>query len=263
MGMAAPQNRSRQLDHEPVLPAPRTSLQRALRLLEAVDRRACGAEPGELARELGVSLEATRRLLRTLERESYLHRLDDGGYVLGGALALLGQGSREQMVQARLLAKLAALRDEIGAAVYFSRYQDGEVSVDAVVDGPETPSVHEWVDFRATGHASAIGKCLLGQLDHDGRRDHFFRHPAARFTARTEVDQDALLHRLERQPATVPVLDLQEYALGTVCAAVPVTAGDTVGCLALSLPLDQSYRLREAAETLSFRAAPVLLALAL
>ena len=262
MGMAA-QNSTRPADAAPPSGAPRGPVARALRLIEAVDRRAHGSTPTELADEVGLPIEAARRLLRTLEREGYLQRLDDGAYVVGSALALLGEGSRELMVQSRLLAKLSSLRDELGAAVYFSRYQDGEVSVDVVVDSPSTPSVHEWVDFRATGHASALGKCLLGQLDHDGRRDHFFRHPAARFTARTEVDQTVLLHLLDRQPATVPVLDLQEYALGTVCAAVPITAGGSVGALGFSLPLDQSFRLRETAETLASRAAPVLLALAL
>jgi hypothetical protein len=59
------------------------------------------------------------------------------------------------------------------------------------------------------------------------------------------------------------VLDLQEYALDTVCAAVPITAGGSVGALGFSLPLDQSFRLRETAETLASRAAPVLLALSL
>ncbi|WP_370152781.1 IclR family transcriptional regulator [Streptacidiphilus sp. EB129] len=259
----ATRNSSRQTDRDQAAPGPRSTVQRTLRILEAVDRRPCGATAAELARELRLPVEVVRRLLRSLAREEYLQPLDDGGYVLGGALAALGQGSREQMMQSRLLSRLASLRDELGAAVYFSRYQDGEVSVDAVVDGPTAPSVHEWVDFRATGHASAIGKCLLGQLDHDARREHLSRHPVTRFTSRTMVDDDVLLHRLDRQPATVPVLDLQEYALGTVCAAVPVTAGASVGCLAFSLPLQQAYRLRDAAETLAARAAPVLLALAL
>lgn len=245
------------------VPAPRGSVERALRLLEAVDRKVYGAAVEELADEVGMTVETTRRLLRPLEREGYLERLSDGGYMLGGALALLGQVHREQMVQSRLLAKLASLRDELGAAVYFARYADGEIDVQAVVDSADAPSVHEWVDFRASGHASAVGKCLLAQLDHDARRDHLSRHPAARFTSRTTVDAEAVLHSLDRHPATVPVLDLQEYALGSVCAAVPVTAGSAVGCLALSLPLAEAHRLRPAAELLAARAAPVLLALTL
>ncbi len=59
------------------------------------------------------------------------------------------------------------------------------------------------------------------------------------------------------------MLDLQEYAVGTVCAAVPLTAGAAVGCLALSLPIEHAHRLRAAADTLNRRAAPVVLSLAI
>jgi hypothetical protein len=57
------------------------------------------------------------------------------------------------------------------------------------------------------------------------------------------------------------VLDLQEYAVGTVCAAVPITAGASVGSLALSLPVEQVHRLRQAADTLNRNAAGMLLSL--
>jgi hypothetical protein len=48
-----------------------------------------------------------------------------------------------------------------------------------------------------------------------------------------------------------------------VCAAVPITAGSSVGCLALSLPVDQAHRLRQATDRLNRSAAPVLLSLAI
>jgi DNA-binding IclR family transcriptional regulator len=123
--------------------------------------------------------------------------------------------------------------------------------------------VHEWVDFRAAAHATAIGKCLLSQLDHDGRQDHLARHRAARLTSRTITDERVLLAALDRQPPTMPVLDLQEYAVGTLCAAVPLTAGSSVGCLALSLPVGEGHRLRGAAEALNRQAGPALLSLSL
>ncbi|GLW68077.1 IclR family transcriptional regulator [Kitasatospora phosalacinea] len=237
------------------------ALRRALRLLEAVDRRPEGASQAELARELSLPEAQVQLLAEELETEGYLVRLD-GGWALGGAFTLLGTQHREPMVRARLQHRLEELRDELGAAVYFGRYHDGELSVEAVCADEDAPAVHEWADFRATAHASAIGKCLLAQLDHEARLDHLARHPAARLTARTVTETDRLLHRLDRQPATVPVLDLQEYSMDTVCAAVPVVAGSTLGCLATSLPLAQAHRLREAAELLSVRAAPLMLAMA-
>ena len=85
----------------------------------------------------------------------------------------------------------------------------------------------------------------------------------ARLTSRTITSERLLLSRLDSPAATVPVLDLQEYAVGTVCAAVPITAGSAVGCLALSLPVEHAHRLRQAADTLNRSAAPVLLSLAI
>ncbi|MGW1825128.1 IclR family transcriptional regulator domain-containing protein, partial [Streptomyces eurythermus] len=144
-----------------------------------------------------------------------------------------------------------------------SRYVDGEVRVTQYAAGPATPAVNEWVDFRCSGHATAVGKSLLTQLDANARRDHLARHKMARLTSRTITSDKLLLSRLEAQPPSAPVLDLQEYAVGTVCAAVPVTAGATVGCLALSLPVRDAHRLKRAADALNRNAAPVLLSLAI
>ncbi|PYC76790.1 IclR family transcriptional regulator [Streptomyces tateyamensis] len=242
-------------------PGPHASLLRALRLLEAADRHPYGVALTDLVRDTELPEPVVRELVTLLCDQGYL-QLDGGGWVLGGTFAMLGQANREQLIRIRLEHKLAELRDELGAAVYFSRYHEGELRVEAVAAAEHAPAVHEWVDFRATAHASAIGKCLLSQLDHDGRLDHLARHPIARLTSRTITDAEQLMHRLERQPATVPVLDLQEYALGTVCAAVPVTAGSTIGCLAMSMPAEHAHRLRSAAELLADRAAPLMLAMA-
>ncbi|MDT0307809.1 IclR family transcriptional regulator C-terminal domain-containing protein [Streptomyces sp. DSM 44917] len=244
--------------------APFETVRDALRILEALAARPGGLPAHELATRTGLAPGTLPGLLRWLTGEGYVRRLPDGGYAPGAPLLLLGSGAqRRRLRREKLQQALDALRDSLGAAVYFARYADGELEVTATSQAPQAPSVHEWVDFRAAAHATAIGKCLLSQLDHDGRRDHLSRHRAARLTSRTITDAHALLGALERQPATMPVLDLQEYAVGTLCAAVPVTAGSTAACLALSLPLGEGHRLRSAAESLNRQAAPTLLSLAL
>ncbi|MFJ9621612.1 IclR family transcriptional regulator [Streptomyces sp. NPDC101181] len=250
------------LKPEPTAPFP--SVQYALRVLETVSRHGDGVTDAQITRETGLPAGRLASLLRTLRREGYVEQIGDGAYVVGASLLLLGSGTtRRQALEDRLQHTLDQLRDSIGAAVYLSRYADGEVSVEQVADGPLTPAVNEWVDFRSSAHASAVGKCLLGQLDHDARRDHLSRHRAARLTSRTITDEKILFSQLDAQSPTVPVLDLQEYAVGTVCAAVPLTAGSSAGCLALSLPIEDAHRLRSAADALSRQAAPVLLSLAL
>ncbi|MEV5342740.1 IclR family transcriptional regulator C-terminal domain-containing protein [Streptomyces sp. NPDC052676] len=250
------------LKHEPT--APYHSAQDALRVLETVARHSTGVTDTEIARQTGLNAERLTTLLRMLRREGYVEQVADGAYVTGAALARLGSAhGRDQALRDHLQHTLNRLRDSVGAAVYISRYVDGEVRVTQYADSPATPAVNEWVDFRCSAHATAVGKSLLGQLDHDGRRDHLARHKPARLTSHTITSDKLLLSRLEAQPPTVPVLDLQEYAVGTVCAAVPITAGSSVGCLALSLPVEHAHRLRQAAETLNRNAAPVLLSLAI
>jgi DNA-binding IclR family transcriptional regulator len=250
------------LKHEPT--APYHSAQDALRVLEVVARHTTGVTDAQLARHTRIGPERLTTLLRMLRREGYVEQVADGSYVTGDALTRLASAhDRDEALREKLQRTLDQLRDSVGAAVYISRYVDGEVRVTQYADSPTTPAVNEWVDFRYSAHATAVGKSLLTQLDHNGRRDHLSRHKMARLTSRTITSDKLLLSRLESQPPTVPVLDLQEYAVGTVCAAVPITAGSAVGCLAVSLPVEHAHRLRQAADALNRNAAPVLLSLAL
>lgn len=244
--------------------APFHSVQYALRVLEAIARHAGGVTDVQIARETGLPAAHLAPMLLMLRREGYVLQVADGAYAIGDSLVLLGSGAdRRQALSDKLQDTLDQLRDSVGAAVYISRYVDGEVRITQFADSPRTPKVHEWVDFRAAAHASAVGKCLLTQLDLDGRRDHLSRHKIARLTSKTIVNEKILFSKLDAQPATVPMLDLQEYAVGTVCAAVPITAGNAVGCLALSMPVEHAHRLRAAAEALNRKAAPLLLSLTL
>ncbi|MFD5632120.1 IclR family transcriptional regulator [Streptomyces sp. NPDC127072] len=250
------------LKHEPTVPY--HSAQDALRVLETVAQHSSGVLDTEIGRRTGLDTDRLAILLRMLRREGYVEQVADGAYVSGAALGRLASaGERDQALREKVQQTIDRLRDTVGAAIYLSRYIDGEIHISQYADGPATPAVNEWVDFRSSGHATAIGKSLLGQLDHDGRRDHLSRHKMARLTSRTITNERLLLSRLGAQPPTVPVLDLQEYAIGTVCAAVPITAGSSVGCLALSLPVEHAHRLRRAADSLNRGAAPVLLSMAI
>ncbi|MET9363232.1 IclR family transcriptional regulator C-terminal domain-containing protein [Streptomyces sp. NPDC006632] len=244
--------------------APFHSVHYVLRVLEAISRHGGGVTDVQIARETGLPTAHLTSMLLMLRREGYVEQVTDGAYVIGDSMVLLGSGAaRKEALEIKLQDTLMSLRDSVGAAVYISRYIDGEVKITQYADGPRAPKVNEWVDFKSAAHASAVGKCLLTQLDQNGRRDHLSRHKIARLTSRTITSEKVLFSKLDSQPATVPVLDLQEYAVGTVCAAVPLTAGSAVGCLALSLPIEHAHRLRAAADTLNRRAAPVVLSLAI
>ncbi|GAB2874896.1 IclR family transcriptional regulator C-terminal domain-containing protein [Streptomyces deserti] len=244
----------------PVPPPPGTligSVQRAMRLLETVARHEYGAPAKQLARETGLALPTTYHLLRTLVHEGYLRR-DKGLFFLGAAAERLSSSGAQQKRRSTVVELLAHWRDAIGVPVYYSVYREGEIEVVCVSDSPANPAVEEWADFRETGHAHAIGQCLLSQLDEEARRDHLDRYPVQPVTPYTVRDNHSLLRRLDRLRRMEPVIERQEYALGAVCAAIPITVGTTAAAMAISLPAHQVDRLLPAVERLQHEMGRVL-----
>lgn len=210
------------------------SVQRALHLMEAVASHPNGAPAKQLAREAKLPLATTYHLLRTLAHEGYATRLPDGVWVLGERVETLHGQSRTQQLLARIRPTLVQLRDELGVASYFGMQVDDEIRLIDIADGPRAPRVDLWVGFEDAAHATAMGKCVLRQLDEERRRDYLARHPLHDLTPNTITEPARLLRTLDS--AGDLLLDREEYALGTGCAAVPVTdaTGSVVGALAIS-----------------------------
>ncbi|MFB7781948.1 IclR family transcriptional regulator C-terminal domain-containing protein [Streptomyces vinaceus] len=86
---------------------------------------------------------------------------------------------------------------QLGAAVYSSRYADGELAVVTSASEPDAPPVVEGVPFPEVAHASALGKSLLAQLDFAGRMDHLARYKPRALTGRTITDPGQLFAELD------------------------------------------------------------------
>ncbi|MFE7426311.1 MULTISPECIES: helix-turn-helix domain-containing protein [unclassified Streptomyces] len=233
------------------------SVQRALRLLEAVGAHRDGAPAKQLAREAGLPLPTAYHLLRTLTHEGYLRR-DNGVFRFGAAAERLTAEGAPQNRRSRMSESLSRWREAIGVPVYCAVYREGEIELVAVADDPAMPAVREWASFRETGHAHAIGQCLLSRLDEKAREDHLNRHPVRPLTPYSVRDRATFLERLRSLERMEPVVERQEYALGTVCAAIPITVGFTAAAMAISVPLEQEHRLLPAVEQLRAEVANLL-----
>ncbi|MFD9724627.1 IclR family transcriptional regulator C-terminal domain-containing protein [Streptomyces sp. NPDC059072] len=245
-------------------PAPERwrTVERALRILHTLQGSSVALSAAQLAKATSLPKQILERLLAWLCGQGLAQLLADGAFAPGpvlGTLTLRGAGPAQDAVQQTL----AALRDAVGAAVYVSRYTDGEVDISRYSAGPEAPQVYEWVDFKASAHASAVGKSLLAQLSYEDRMDHLSRHRAARLTSRTITDHRLLFHDIDGRGPNAPQFDRQEYSTSEVCVAIPLHHGGGADCLALSLPVAQQHRLEEAARILSRRSNAVLLSLLL
>ncbi|MET9511912.1 IclR family transcriptional regulator C-terminal domain-containing protein [Streptomyces flavidovirens] len=222
-----------------------TSVQRAFRLLEAVSAHESGAPAKQLARETDLPLATAYHLLRTLTHDGYVRKLDDGGFVIGDQLDALRTGGRAQTLLSRIRPALAALRDDLSAAAYLTFYEEGEIRVAEIVDSPRAQRVDLWVGFEDAGHATALGKCVLREMDVESRNDYLSRHSLEDLTPRTITHRSELIRRLESSTTDPAVTDLEEYSLGTVCMAVPVYSGGVLGSLGVSMRADRLSRLDE------------------
>ncbi|MFJ5224285.1 IclR family transcriptional regulator [Streptomyces sp. NPDC088400] len=218
------------------------SVQRALRLLESAGSHPDGAPAKQLARETGLHLPTAYHLLRTLTHEGYLRR-ERGVFVLGDEVQRLAHCEIARNGRNKIADSMGRWRDALGAPVYFAVYREGEIELISMADSPAAPAVTEWADLRETAHAHAIGQCLLSQLDEEARRDHLDRHPVRPLTPYSVPDRSALLERIGSLGRIEPVVERQEYVLGTVCAAVPITVGSTAAAMAISVPFHQQERL--------------------
>ncbi|NXY98435.1 IclR family transcriptional regulator [Streptomyces sp. BR123] len=238
-------------------PAAPEAVHQVLRVLEVVGRFSGGVSLAQIARLTRLPGLVLARVMERLVRADLATPVGPGAYAAGSAFALSGGADGPDTLRETL----ARVRDAVGAAVYVARYADGEVAITQHADSPSTPPVVEWVDFRAAAHASAVGKALLTQLPYADRRDHLARHRLDRFTPHTLTSERDLFRELDARLPHEPLLDLQEYAIGTVCAVVPITAGPDAECLALSMPAPEPRRLRQAAGIPQSEAAAVLFAL--
>lgn len=214
------------------------SVQRALRLLEIVAEHDDRAHAKEIARAAGLPLATTYHLLRTCAHEGWLQRLADGSYVLGHRFDVVRYHGTAARGVAHARPAMAWLRDELGGAVYLARYVDGEIVVAEIVDGPRAPRIDLWVGVHDAGHATALGKSLLGQLADADRQEYLSRHPLHDLTPRTVVDR----RRLSLPGPDDVAVDDGEYAVGVCCLAAAVPTSEGAGAVAVVTPRTELQR---------------------
>ncbi|MER8232687.1 IclR family transcriptional regulator C-terminal domain-containing protein [Streptomyces sp. NPDC094049] len=237
-----------------------TEAMRVLDVLHAVRVARAPLAPAGIASAAGLGGTDLGRLLVWLCAHHLLSRLPDGSYTVGPLFSPVPAGD-PVLRHDTLVRLLDDLRDATGAAVYFSRYTDGEIDIQHCSDGPGTPAITQWVDLKEAAHASANGKSLMAQLDFEGRMDHLARYRPYALTERTITDPAALFRTLDGHGPHASQFDVLEYSRREVCVAVPVPLDGQPACVALSLPADRSPRLVEAARILSGQSALILLTL--
>lgn len=208
-------------------------------------------------------LPTTYHLLRTLEFEGYLRKID-GGYTIGPS-ALTAHNDELKEFLPRVRPVLRSLSDELCGATYLTTYQDGEIHLLAMVEGPEGQSVDLWVGVHESGHATAFGKAILAHLTDELRDDYINRHDLHDLTPNTITSRGGLERSLAAESQIWS--DEQEYLLGISCFAAPIQAAGLVGAVAVALPSQRQLQdseavsLKRAARRLGLAMGPTLISI--
>lgn len=209
------------------------SVVRALRLLDAVGEASAPVPAKRLAHRTGLPLGTTYHLLRTLAHEGYVVHTDDG-FALGDRVESLAGARHSPISPGRVRRVLGRLHDDLGAAAYLAVLDDGEVRIAEIYDSPGAPRTDLWVGLHEAAHATALGKAVLSALPEEERRAYLAAHPMNDLTPRTLTTRHALLRELATGDGVM--VDREEYAVGTVCAAAALPSANLTAAVAVSSP---------------------------
>lgn len=214
------------------------SVHRTLQILETVASRG-GASAKEIAEAIDLPLPTVYRLVRELLDSEYLvHIREERRFELGYKLHELALSLHQQIGVSRAVrGEVAALHDRLDAAAYLAVHRGSQIVVVHTVDSPRAPRLTPIAfGFHEAAHATALGKILLADMDHEQRDRHLGEEPFRRHgpgTITTRRDLDAQLSVVADSGIA---WEIEEFQAGSMCAAAAVrgASGVVVGSVAVS-----------------------------
>jgi IclR family transcriptional regulator, acetate operon repressor len=219
------------------------SAARAVGILMAVAQSENGLTTREISEQLEIGRQATYHLLHTLVGAGMLVRGERGRYVLGLRVGTLAEGFARQLAPSEHLAPIVReLAQETGETSYASGWWANEITVLTVARGSNPVTAAEVSQgHMGQAHARASGKLLLAFATAAARSDYLDTHEMTPNTEKTITDRGELEAHLEQIRAQGYSEDLEEFATGLCCLAVPLDEGLSPFALSISTPSER-YR---------------------
>jgi IclR family acetate operon transcriptional repressor len=220
------------------------TLARGLDILELFAGESPELTQTEISDRLGLPVPTVHRLVKLLTERGWLVR-DPATRRLR-----LGLGAARLLPAVRLpdLARepLRALAERTGETANLATLDGDEVLYLLSETGSHLLTLRSHVGLRLPVHATALGKCLLAQLDDDRAREAAGREPYERLTGRTITSWAGLRANLERIRREGVAYSREEYEIGLHSVAVPLAWVDGDGPVAVNVSLPSSRAGRDA-----------------
>ncbi len=233
---------------EPSAPSPTLiqSLQRGMHLVAAVTEHG-PATARALSEKTGIVLPTTYHLLRTLVHEGYLRRSAGGRYALGDQLTSVTQLERRARCLRLVREEMAELAQEARVSVSIGVLRGADIVISQFTAHPSAPRFECWPGMQIPGHATAIGKSILSQMDDAQRGNYLTTHPLEALTSQTVTAN----WRLEEDLADLaPAHSDQEFRYGISCAAATMGSSGEFAALGATYAFTRAHRLRDRIDSL-------------
>jgi DNA-binding IclR family transcriptional regulator len=228
------------------------NLRNACRVLKALRGSPGGLKAAELARDLGVPVTTTMRIMATLQIEGLVQKAD-GRYALGPGLIHLGNAALAGTDVRRLASPvLQQLTVDTGETSHLAIPCNERSLIIAVQDSLNPLRAASSAGFLTDLHSSSTGKIFLSHVfasrlgEIEALRSPY-RHTGHTLTRRADLEREIELTRRRGYS-----IDDEECHIGVRCVAAPVFSSDgtvaaAIGITAPTLRLPER-RIREVAE---------------
>ena len=192
------------------------ALKKALEIIKLIVRENRPLGVTEVARELALSKSTTFGILKSLEEEGFLVKIDPTKkYVVGGELFELSK----KVLKATELASIARsslqrLVEQVDETVFLGVREDDAVRVLDVVEPRKELKISSPVGARFSLTAGVIGKIFLAPLENAQILALLARQKLPKYTDNSVTDPSKFLEEVEKTRASGYAVDLEEYLTG-------------------------------------------------
>src|SRR5579872_3117288 len=161
--------------------SPSVAVERALAMLEAVAHEPEGLSNAEISRKLQIPKSSASYILRTLEKQGYLHRdSENGKYRVGLKILSLSRGALSGIdVREVALPIMRHLVEKTNLTCHLAILDGREAVYIEKVEPTGFIRMDTWVGRRMRVHATSVGKSLVAHIPQPQLENNL--HPAASF----------------------------------------------------------------------------------
>ncbi|MCZ4351956.1 IclR family transcriptional regulator [Roseovarius aestuarii] len=214
------------------------SVSRALKLMTILGKSSRGMRVSDLARESGLAVSTTHRLLTTLENDEFVH-FDHGQrewHVGREAFAVGANYLQKRSYVAPGMGQLRRLRDATKETANLGCLEDGQLVTLGQAESREIMRAISPPGGRVPATCSAMGKALLATWP-DTEIDRFItRHGFTALTARSITDPASFWSEIAEIRHSGFAVDDEEHARDLRCigAAVLGPSGEAIAAISVS-----------------------------